>query len=211
MTLFREKYRIESARLKEWDYSSEGWYYITICTKNREEIFGKIINDEMVLNDFGEIILEIWGSLPQHYDNIILDEFVVMPNHIHAIIGINNVVAVAVTVTVTVETGLKPVSTTVDTNTGSGTGGTTRKKHGISEFIRALKTFSARQINEIRNTKGTPVWQPRFYDRIIRNEEELNRIRQYIKNNPKNWKHDRNAVMDLGNDGVTSKNKEGRC
>lgn len=92
--------------------------------------------------------------MPNHYSNIILDEFIVMPNHVHGIIGISN-------------------------NETDG--------HNLSEFIRALKTFSSRRINNIRKTPGISVWQSRFYEHIIRNDRELDNTREYIRNNPINW------------------------
>jgi REP element-mobilizing transposase RayT len=173
MTLFKNKYRVETTRLQEYDYSSQGAYFITICTKNRECLLGEIRDRGMVLNDLGVIVLKCWHDLPKHYTNIILDEFVIMPNHIHGIIRIENV-----------ETGLKPVSTTTNRN----------KNHGLSEIVRALKTFSSRNINIIRQVSGTPVWQSRFYERVIRNEDELNKIREYIINNPLNWEQDENYI-----------------
>ena len=169
MTLFANKYRIESARLKGWDYSSPGYYFIAICTKNRECLFGEILEN-------------CWNDLPNHYPNLKLDQFVVMPNHVHGIIIIENNNNTIDYQGVPVETGLKPVST--------GTSGTSDKTHGLFEFIRALKTFSARRINEYRQTPGTSVWQTRFHDHIIRDDDELNRIRKYIINNPSNWKMD---------------------
>ena len=121
----------------------------------------------MILNNFGEIVLDCWHNLPNHYKNIILDTFVIMPNHIHGIIII-------------VETGFKPVST--------------KTKNGLSEFVRALKTFSSRRINTKRQTPGYQVWQSRFYEHIIRNESELLKIREYIVNNPLNWETDENNM-----------------
>jgi len=102
-----------------------------------------------------------------------------MPNHVHGIIIIENNNKTIDYQGVPVETGLKPVST-----------GTSGKTHGLFEFIRALKTFSARRINEYRQTPGTSVWQTRFHDHIIRDENDLNRIRKYIIENPSNWKMD---------------------
>jgi len=169
---FRQKYRIETTRLDGFDYSKPGNYFITICTKDRKPLFGEIIDEKIRLSETGKIVSECWSDLPNHYQNIILDEFIVMPNHIHGIIIIRN--------------GL-------DNNS----------KHGLSEFIRAFKSFSSRRINELRKSKivdvrtvetglrpvSTTIWQPRFYDRIIRSDNALNRIRLYIKNNPKKIHH----------------------
>jgi len=208
MTLYKNKYRIETTRLKSWDYSSNGYYYITICTKNREHIFGKIAVETgfkpvstknpvstmiMILNEYGKIVEKCWYDLSEHYSNLKLDEFVIMPNHIHGIMIIdNNDVPASVVVSASVETGLKPVSTTTSSTSIPAIPAQmpNKKQHGLFEFVRALKTFSSRQINEFRNSPGTPVWQSRFYDRIVRDENELNRIREYIQNNPIDWKND---------------------
>jgi len=117
MTLFANKYRIDSARLKGWDYSSPGYYFITICTKNRECVFGNTSNGKMILSDIVKTADNCWCEIPRHFPFVKLDEYVVMPNHVHGIIIIennNNTIDIRNTI---VETGLKPVST--------GTPGTT--------------------------------------------------------------------------------------
>ena len=162
MTLYQNKYRVETTRLQNWNYASDGWYFISICTKGREHIFGVVEQGTMQLNQYGRIAEQCWFDLPNHYSNLILDAFIVMPNHLHGIMIINNTNETVGTV----ETGLKPVSTTSN-------------GHGIFEFVRALKTFSSRRMNELDNTAGKSRWQSRFHDHIIRNELELHRIRQY--------------------------------
>jgi len=122
MTLFKNKYRIESARLKGYDYSLPGAYFITICTKNREYLFGEIADRQMIVNNAGQIVLDCWHDLPNHYANIILDAFVIMPNHLHGIINIVE--------TGFVQTGLKPVSTNTNTATT-----TIKPNHGLSDII----------------------------------------------------------------------------
>ena len=182
---------MESTRLRGYDYSRNGVYFITICTKNRICLFGEIVIDvtpntpnfisaKIKLSDAGEIVYDCWYDLPNHYPNLILDEFIIMPNHVHGIIIIEN----------NIETGLRPVSTE-------------KQKYGLSEFVRAFKSFSSRRINEIRKPNRSEIWQPRFYDHIIHSDNELDRIRNYIKNNPKNWVNDRNnnfkTIVDFGN------------
>lgn len=191
MTLFQNKYRIESARLKGWDYSSDGYYFITICAHNRDQLFGRVENGEMVLNQYGTIVNQCWFDLPYHYGNMWLDAFVIMPDHIHGIVVIDNNRTNG-NVGTSVETGFKPVSTIPATTiipADSTNPNCTLiiKHHGLFEFVRAFKTFSARRINEIRNSPGIPVWQPRFHDHIIRDEGEFYRIQQYIIDNPKHW------------------------
>lgn len=208
MTKFRNKYRIESSRLKNYDYASDGAYFITICTKDREHFFGEIIDEKLQETMQSKICMACWLDLPNHYPNCILDEFVIMPNHVHGIIVIQNNdnlsilknpaeigqsvetgqparMGQPVEIGTPVETGLKPVST--HENDAHKT-----KQYSVSEIIRGFKTFTARKINDSRRMQGTSFWQSRFHDRIIRNEKELNRIREYIFNNPLNWKLDRN-------------------
>ena len=133
-------YKRRSIRLKGYDYSKDGLYFVTICVKNRKCLFGDIKDGEMILNHNGEIVDMVWDELSEHYHNIRLDAFVIMPNHIHGIIEIiqpQNVVGA----------GFKPAPT-----------GTMGYKP-LSEIVRALKTFSARKINEYRNSIGRPIWQ----------------------------------------------------
>ncbi len=158
-----------SIRLRDHDYSSGGYYFVTICTHRREQLFGHIDNNDMVLNGYGEIVLRTWNDLPKHYQNAQLDEFIIMPNHIHGIV---------ILIDDGVGAGLKPAPT--------------GKRHGLPEIIRGLKTFSARRINEVRDMAGSPVWQRNYHEHIIRNDADLNRIREYIRNNPYNWKDDKN-------------------
>ena len=179
---YKNKYRIESTRLKGYDYSQNGAYFVTICTKNREYLFGEIVNGKLTETKQSQICTKCWFDLPNHYANCLLDAFIIMPNHIHGIIVINN------SATAAVETGFKPVSTNTNTNINT---------HGLSEIIRGFKTFTARKINEYQKTPGLPFWQSRFYDRIIRDERELNNTRQYIIDNPGNWEKDENYTYKI--------------
>lgn len=175
----------KSIRLPGYDYSKPGAYFVTICVKDHTHLFGSIQNSAMRENEFGKIVRKCWNDLPNHYPSVKLDAFVIMPNHIHGIIVIldddhDDVVA-----------GLKPATTSAPTNTN------TPKRHGLSEIIRALKTFSARRINEMRNSPGISVWQRNFYEHIIRNEHALNQIRKYIEANPANWQlNNGNSISD---------------
>ena len=190
MTLYQNKFRVETTRLKNWNYASDGWYFITICTKGRENIFGIIEHGTMILNQYGRIAEQCWFDLPNHYFNLILDAFVIMPNHLHGIMIIDNTRETVLSVNgVGVETGLKPVSTDTQPNMNKQPQSSTNP-HGIFEFVRALKTFSSRRMNELDNTAGKSRWQLRFHDHIIRDKEELHRIQQYIFNNPSTWEKD---------------------
>ncbi|MFH1745114.1 MAG: transposase [bacterium] len=198
MTLYKNKYRVESTRLKNYDYTSDGAYFITICTKDREYFFGEIKNSQ-INTPQTKIAAECWRDLPKHYPNCVLDEFIIMPNHVHGIIIIdNNLLNVSVPLNTFVpsnmsaETGFKPVSTD-----GLNAVNINLKQHSLSEMIRAFKTFTARRINEMQNTRGQPFWQERFYDRIIRNGEELKKSRNYIIKNPERWELNKNNSKNI--------------
>lgn len=160
-------------RLKEYDYSQNGLYYVTICTKDRECLFGEIADGRMNTNVYGEILESVWNGLPSHYPNVVLHEHIVMPDHFHAIIQIDNE-CVGVS---NVGAGLKPAPTN----------GQPPTKHGLPEIVRALKTFSSRKINELRQTQGASVWQRNYYEHIIRDGEDYTMIANYIMENPLRW------------------------
>ena len=163
-----------SIRLKEYDYSQEGYYYVTICTKNMERWFGNVVNGKMKLSDIGEIVKFCWHDLPNHYAFCKLDEFVIMPNHVHGIIVIDRESFVGA--------GLKLALTKP---------APTMKRHGLFEIIRAFKTFSSRKINDLQKSLHFQ-WHRNYYEHIIRNEKELYFKRKYIINNPLKWDLDEN-------------------
>jgi putative transposase len=201
MSLFRNKYRIESSRLPRWDYSSPGYYFVTICTWDRGCLFGEILDNEMRLNAYGRIVLDEWNKTGIQRSNIRLDDFIVMPNHIHGIIRILS------TNDYRCRSNRRDVARNVSTinamkntpphgeNDQIKTMSTISPKSGsLSEIVRSFKSAATKRINGFRKSPGIPVWQPRFYDHIIRNVRELFAIRQYIRNNPANWAHDRNVI-----------------
>ncbi len=162
MSPTQEKPDRRSIRLRAYDYSAPGGYFITICTHQRVYRFATVRDAEVILSNEGHIVETAWGDLRRDYANIQLDQFIIMPNHVHGIIFI-------------VGTGFN----------------TARTNHPLSEIVRGFKTFSARRINATAATLGTNVWQRNYYEHIIRNDRSLNRIREYIASNPLNWKHDR--------------------
>jgi REP element-mobilizing transposase RayT len=172
-------HRRHSPRLRGYDYSQAGMYFVTACTRERVCSFGDIIDGGMYPNDAGKIVWMVWDALPEHYPHIAADIFVVMPNHVHGI--------------VVIEPGFKPAPTDERTPpvVGAGLKPAPTARHGLSEIMRAFKTFSSRRINEMRETPGVKVWQRNFWERVIRNDEELSRIREYIQNNPAQWTLDR--------------------
>jgi putative transposase len=185
--LFRNRYRIPSTRLIGWNYAWAGWYFVTICTQGRVCCLGDIRHGQMGQSWQGYIVNRTWHGLPNHYPNCILDEFVVMPNHIHGIIRIEYSNDNFNECGKPVETGLKPVSTRRPMIPTAKP-----MNQPLSEIIRGFKTFSARLINERQGTIGERFWQPRYHDRIIRDTDALEQIRWYIRNNPRVWGRDRN-------------------
>jgi REP element-mobilizing transposase RayT len=162
----------KSIRLKGYDYAQQGAYYVTICANERKCVFGDVINGEMVFNEAGKMVEFTWLDLPEHNNNIELDEFIVMPNHVHGIIVI--VGAGSKPALIQERAGYEPAPT----------------EHGLSEIIRQFKTFSAKRINQKNDTTGTRLWQRNFYEHVIRTDSDLARIRDYIEHNPAQWEED---------------------
>lgn len=180
MTYNPDIHHRRSIRLRDYDYRSDGAYFVTLCTFQRECLFGEVVGEEMQLNEVGRIVQTAWFDLPNHYTKVMLDQSIIMPNHFHGVIILtdaNNVGAGLV------RTGLKPAPTTPE-HYGN--------RQGLSEIVRAFKTFSARRINQLRENAGYPVWQRNYYERIIRNETDLANIRCYIAGNPMKWDMDEN-------------------
>ena len=177
---YKNKYRIESARMKNYDYGKNGGYFITIVTTNHEHFFGNITDDnQMELSKIGEIVNRIWYEIPNQFSFIHLDEMIIMPNHIHGILWIDNDHHHCIDTINRVYTGNK--------KSGGITGNNNPMFHeNLSRVIRWFKGRCTFEINKT-NPKSKFSWQPRFHDRIIRNSEELKRIQYYIRRNPKKW------------------------
>ena len=175
MTLYRNRYRVESKRKKGFDYSSPGYYYLTLCTRNRVHLFGEIVNHEMVLNEYGDIVHQEWYKSFEIRRELQPDEFIIMPNHIHGIVRIVRPPAIA-------QSCHNPESPDCS-ELVSSTDSPLRPK-SISSFMAGVKAAMTKRINSLRGTPCKPVWQSRFYDSIIRDDASLFRIREYIRNNP---------------------------
>lgn len=156
-------------RLIGYDYSLPGYYYVTICTKDREHFFGEIQNGMMCLNDTGQIAYQCWIDIQKHFPHIELDAFIIMPNHVHGIIIQNNDVGNKNFCSLPNELVLWQ----------------TKWGKTISSVIRGYKIGVTKWCRN--NNYQNFGWQKSYYDHIIRNEEDLHRIRQYILNNPKKW------------------------
>jgi REP element-mobilizing transposase RayT len=181
MTLFRNKYRIETARLRNWDYASAGWYFVTICTQGRMCFFGEVNDHEMHLSAIGAAAFDCWQAIPSHSPpNVHLDVFVVMPNHLHGIIVIEDVEKVE-------DTRRQPSSNLLSQ--------ISPQRGSLGAVIRSYKSAVTRWCG--LNHHLAFAWQPRFHDRIIRDAAELMHIRAYIDNNPANWDTDRDKPSGL--------------
>ncbi len=171
-----------STRLRDWDYALPWWYYVTICTHERQCIFGTVVNDEMQLNDIGKIVHEEWTNTPTIRPEIELDEFVVMPNHVHGIVIIGESVGATGSVARKGKQGSSIIRATQRVAPTK-----TLVSGSLGAVIGQFKSKAAKRINVIRETQGVSVWQRSFHDHIIRNDADLHRIRTYIANNPVQW------------------------
>ncbi len=177
------KHHRHSMRLSGYDYTQHGAYFVTVCTARRDCLFGQITDDgEMILTTLGCVVEDNWFKSANIRKEIVLDAFVVMPNHIHGIVMI------------------------IDDAHDVGAHGRaplpkppplSRPPRSLSSFIAGFKSAVTAQINQIRETPYVPVWQRNFYDEIIRNEAILDGVRTYIENNPTTWAFDQeNPSLD---------------
>jgi putative transposase len=165
----------KTIRLKDYDYSQAGGYFLTICTYSRKDLFGEISNQKIVLNDVGEVVEQWWLKLENKFTNVQLDYHVIMPNHICGIIMISE--------------GKNDVGAIHELPLQRGK--VERRRMLIPKIIGYFKMNSAKCINRLHDSKGDPLWQRNYYEHIIRNENELYRIREYIWSNPSKWDLDR--------------------
>lgn len=171
------KHHRRSIRLKDYDYSQAGAYFVTICAQDRAHLFGTVVDGDMRLNDAGRVVEQCWRDIPVHFPQVELDAFVIMPNHVHGI----------VVITVGAENlpplppeNLPPPPAQQSQKSFSPTLGSVVRgfKIGVTLWFRA-------------NTAVSTIWQRNFYEHIIRNERSRDHIREYIANNPARWSFDR--------------------
>jgi putative transposase len=219
MDKYQNKYRIPSARLDSWDYRNNGMYFITICTQNREHLFGEIKDDKMDLNSIGRIADKCWADIPNHFEYIGLGKFIVMPNHIHGIIIIDKPELDETELSDKIELSITPVETLHATSLQSSPIDSSNepanpinqkmsdispKPNSISTIIRSFKSAVTKSVNliTVETLHATSLqnamslqpkfgWQTRFHDHIIRNHEDYIRISHYIINNPTSWEKDK--------------------
>ena len=176
---FQDQYRIESTRLKNWDYSSSGYYFVTICIQDHRCYFGNIVNQKMQLSEIGEIVEKYWLEIPNHFPNVDLDFFVVMPNHIHGVIIIEPFSHKCRDEALPrLYNGEYPQMSIISPSPRS-----------LSTIIGSYKSICSKIVNQ-KYPKINFAWQPRFHDHIIRNEKSYQEIRRYIFENPAKWQED---------------------
>ncbi len=203
-----------SIRLKGYDYSSPGVYYLTLCTEHRYHLFGKIENGKMILSDEGKNVQKCWYEIPNHYPNVELDAFVIMPNHIHGIIIIkysDNIVE-ANNNSPFIEGANDhspqrfpdspqrfPDSPQRFPDSPQRFPDSPQRPRGTSKTVGAIvRGFKIGVTKLLREKYKEDIWQRNYYEHIVRTEADLNRIRKYINNNPMNWKGDRFHVFRRG-------------
>ena len=171
-------------RKRNYDYSSDWYYFVTICTKNNIDFFWDIEDGKMILNNLWLIVYNEWNRLSKDFNNCFLDEYIIMPNHIHWIIIIDNWNSGSL------RNGLGPFRTDVEfIKNGVGNGARSFRRKWLSDFIRSFKSFSSRKINHFVGKKIF-AWHKSFHDSIIRDEKSLYFIRKYIKENPLKYSFD---------------------
>ena len=181
-----------SPRLPDYDYALDGAYFVTICTHERRNFLGEVIEAEMRLNALGEIVAEEWQRSGEMRKEITLDTWVIMPNHMHAIVFICQETSVS-----TRRDDRPVVPAVIHAGADSKRGPRGPRPRSLSSLMAGFKAAATTRINAFRSTPGEPVWQGRFYDHILRDERDLDLHRAYILNNPGRWAEDRDNRIFL--------------
>jgi REP element-mobilizing transposase RayT len=155
--------RRRSPKLEGYDYTSPGVYFVTLCARAGRYPFGEVCDGEVRLSDVGRAIAQCWKDVPRHFQTVELDLYVVMPNHLHGLIALTEAAD-----------SLPPV----------------RTRPSVHTVVGAFKSAATRRVNVMRNTPGVSLWQRTYYDHVVRTEQGLERIREYIANNPIRWEID---------------------
>jgi len=175
-----ERHHRRSIRLRGYDYAQAGYYFVTMVAHQRACLFGEIADGQMRVSACGEIVQEEWTRSPQVRAEIDLDVFMVMPNHLHGIVVIRDDVGAH---------GRAPLPPG---------GGPRRAPRSLGSLVAGFKSAVTKRVNEVRGTPRLPVWQRSYYERVIRNERELEAIRQYIVDNPTRWAGDAENPANVG-------------
>jgi len=205
--MFENRYRVESSRLADWDYSSRGWYFVTLCTKGKKCSLGRAVDGQIILSDAGAIAEAEIKSVATHYENVIIDRFVVMPSHVHAIVVIegdhvycpnppeNGEPSALLSVLCNERhDNRQEVARAGDAASRVSTGGI--QARSLANVVGGYKAG----VSRICHAKGISgfAWQARFYDHILRSNASVNAVREYIDHNPQNW------LLDPDNPGSAS-------
>ena len=177
MTYDSQRHHRRSIRLPGYDYSQECVIFVTACTYQRENLFGEVVAGQMVMNDIGRTVLAAWQGLPLRFPSLTLDEFVVMPNHIHGILIF--------------EDG-QDTEEGADPKEGAASGAPT-----LAQVMRVFKSLAAVSGNRLLGRTEWPLWQRNFYEHIIRTEQVLEKARWYTSENPKRWERDKDNPVNL--------------
>lgn len=176
-----------SIRLPEYDYTQEGAYFITICTAGKRHLFGEIDAVRMRLNKLGHIANTCWLETPRHNRNVMLDYFVIMPNHLHGIIFIT-------------EQQQPPIRDIPRVTVGAQHAAPSRLPevvpNSVGAIVRSYKSAVARIIHSLRGHEHLKIWQRNYYEHVIRNEDDLLQTREYVANNPAQWALDEYYASD---------------
>jgi REP element-mobilizing transposase RayT len=180
-----EKHQRRSIRLSEYDYSFPNWYYITICTNERRNLFGSVKNGKMILNKFGNVVEGEWIRTKEARKYVDLDYYVIMPNHLHGIIIIEQ----------SIENGRGELNSPTKDNSGRMQYAPTNIKfkspsHTLGAIVRGFKSSVTKRLRELSGNYDLKIWQRNYYEHIIRNESDLQNIRKYITLNPLKWEID---------------------
>ena len=169
--------------MKNFDYSSAGCYFVTICTWKKEVLLGAIDNSHICLSEVGLLVKDCWKEIPKHYDGVSLDEYVVMPNHLHGILRINEI---------NPEVGVQYIEPQQKQQSH-------RYQHIIPHSIGSIiRVFKASVTRQCRKIDLDFAWHRNYYEQIIRSEKQLSAIREYIRQNPVNWDKDPDNIIIKG-------------
>ena len=178
----------KSIRKPGYDYTRAGAYFVTICTYQRQHLFGRVIDDAVMLSELGQVVATEWQKTPTIRAEVALDEWVIMPNHFHALLWLSTVA------------GEESTGPPLDEQGTGSRAPLRRESRSLGSCVAGFKAAVTRQINLLRNTPGMSVWQRNYYDHIVRNEMALNAIRAYIRDNPRRWSQDRYNPDAVGPD-----------
>ena len=185
-----EDKRRRSVRLRGFDYAFRGFFFVTICTHNKKPTLGKIMNYKSQLSDIGKIVEKCWREIPEHFPKVYLDEWIIMPNHIHGIIVIKFPLGHDASSRATACRAPTPVEPLSIQHESKLEGFGRPVKASLPTIVRSFKSAATKNVREWFGLKVLPVWQRNYFEHVIRNEESFNRIRNYIWENPIHWNTD---------------------